>query len=185
MFNKFFYQEQIECFICCSVDGKTETEKQYEMMCNTKHINYPLLTLSKAYNCKCQNLHAHNKCLLFINKCPTCRKIVSKPNLYVETKYDYYLYFLLNWIKKDTKRIKKIKWGGITYIAVMCLLLFIIDNMVKELFEKIIPPKSNISLLFAIVIGTLYFLSLYTFLLDDYFKKYWLYDSKTNKCYVL
>ena len=107
MFSKLFWSKPDECFICCSVDGKTDTEKQIEMMYNQKYGNYPLLALSTVYNCKCQNSYAHNKCLLNLNKCPTCRKVVSKPNLYVKTSYDYYLWFLLDWVKKDISRIEK------------------------------------------------------------------------------
>ena len=180
-FNSFWSKPE-ECFICCSVDGKSDTEKLFEMMHNQKYTNYPLLPLSTVYNCKCQNSYAHNKCLLNLNKCPTCRKVVSKPNLYVKTRYDYYLWFLFDWIKKDISRIKKMKWCAISYIIIMCLFLYSIG---KELFETIIPPKSNISLCFATIMGVSYFLACYTVILDDYFKKYWLYDSKTKRCYAL
>ena len=186
MFYKLFWSRPEECFICCSVDGKTDTEKQFEMMYNQKYVNYPLLALSEAYNCKCQNSYAHNKCLLNIIKCPTCRKVVSKPNIYVKTSYDYWLWFLLNWIKKDISRIEKMKWCSTIYMTIMCLFLYSIDkNIGKEPFETIIPPKSIISLRFATVIGVFYFLSIYTFILEDYFKKYWLYNPKTKKCHAL
>ena len=66
----------------------------------------------------------------------------------------------------------------------MHLLLYSID-INKELFKTIIPPKSNISLCFATIICVSYFLAGYTVILDDYFKKYWLYDSKTKKCHAL
>jgi len=185
MFSKLFWTKSEECFICCSIDGKSDTEKQFEMMYNQKYLNYPLLTLSKAYDCNCSKSYAHNKCLLNINKCPTCRKIVLKPNLYVVTSYDYYLWFLLDWLKKDISRIKIMEWCAISCIIVVCLLLYLIDKIIdKEQFEVIIPPKSNKSLCFAIIISTLYFLSIYTILLNDYFRKYWLYDSKNKKCYV-
>ena len=32
-FNSLWSKPE-ECFICCSVDGKTDTEKQFEMMYN-------------------------------------------------------------------------------------------------------------------------------------------------------
>jgi len=187
MFYKlfWFWKNQDECFICCSFDGKTDTEKQFELMYGQKYLNYPMLPLSQAYGCSCHNSYAHNKCLLNINKCPTCRKVVSNPNLYVKTRYDYYLKFLLDWIKKDITRIEKIKWCAGVYIIIMCLLLYSIDKIIgKELFDTIIPPYSYSSLCFATVISTLYFLSLYTIILDDYFKKYWLYDYKSQICYI-
>ena len=140
MFYKFFCPEQNECFICCSVDGKSDTEKQFEMMYNQKYANYPLLTLSTAYNCKCQNSYAHNKCLLNINKCPTCRKVVVKPNLYVKTRYDYYLCFLLDWFKKDTSCIEKMKWCAIMYIIIMCLFLYSIIPV--RMCKKVIYQQS-------------------------------------------
>jgi hypothetical protein len=90
MFSKFFWSKSEECFICCSVDGKSDTEKQFEMIYNQKYTNYPLLPLSKIYSCNCCTSYAHNKCLLNLNKCPTCRKVVSKPNLYVKTSYGFY-----------------------------------------------------------------------------------------------
>ena len=155
-------------------------------MYNQKYGNYALLALSEAYNCKCKNSYAHNKCLLNLKKCPTCRKVVSKPNLYVKTSYDYWLWFLLDWVKKDTSRIEKMKCSAVICIIIMCLFLYSIDKFIsKELFETIIPPKSNISLCFATIMGVSYFLACYTVILDDYFKKYWLYDSKTNKCHAL
>ena len=38
MFSKLFcvWSKPDECFICCSVDGKTDAEKQYEMLYNQK-----------------------------------------------------------------------------------------------------------------------------------------------------
>lgn len=171
-----------ECFICCSSDGKSEGEKTFEIMANQKYLDYPLLLLSKAYDCKCTS-YAHNKCLLNINKCPTCRKVVQYPKLYVETNYDYYLFFLLDWTKKDISRIEKIKMCAIYCIVIVSVVLFLCDKN-KDKFNTIIPPKSNESLCFAIIIGVMYFSSLYSIILDDYFKKYWLYDSKHKKCYV-
>lgn len=182
MFCNFFWSKSEECFICCSPHGKTDEEIQIEMFTCQKS-NYPLVSLSHAYNCKCSNSFAHNKCLLNIRSCPTCRKNVSKPNLYVETSYDYYLWFLLDWIKKDIKRIEKIKWIGIYYICIMIMILYIFDKN-KEIMHIIIPPNSYKSMCFAILIGGLYSLSLYTMVLDDYFKKYWLYNPIEKKCYI-
>ena len=184
MFN-FVNSEKIqECFICCSIEGKSETEIKYEMIFNKKYMNYPLVLLSNSYGCKCCNSYAHNKCLLNINKCPTCRKVVLKPNLYVKTKYDYYLWFLLDWVKKDISRIEKIKWCAIVNIITIWILLYLFDKN-KETIELIIPSKSYCSLSFVIAIGILWYGSVYTVILEDYFKKYWLYDSKNKKCYIL
>jgi hypothetical protein len=175
-------EEEKECFICCTIDGKSNAEQQFEMMYNQKTMNYPLISLNKAYDCNCRNLHAHNKCLLSINKCPTCRKTVLKPNLYVKTKYDYYLWFLLDWIKKDNLRIDKIKWSAVIGQITLCVFLYIAGRN-KEALDAIIPPKSHIALCFAIVIGCLHFVFVYTFVvLGDYFNKYCLYDSKTKIC---
>lgn len=96
MFSKFFCKKkEEECLICYSNDGKSDQEKCMEMFFNQKHfLNYPLIPISYAFNCNCKNKYAHNKCLFNIKKCPTCRKIVHKPNLYIKTKYDYYLKFI-------------------------------------------------------------------------------------------
>lgn len=61
-----------DCFIRCTKSGKSEQNKL---------VFYPLLRLSSAYGCNCIDTMAHNKCLLGIKKCPTCRKAVSKSNL--------------------------------------------------------------------------------------------------------
>jgi len=184
MFYKLFWPSPPdECFICCSVDGKSDSDKQFELFFNQKYGNYPLIKLSQAYDCNCRNMYAHNRCLLHIHKCPTCRKTVVKPNLYVKTRYDYYLWFLLDWVKKDATNIEKIKWYAMTTLVIFCLILYLLDKN-KEALYVIIPPKSNKSLFLAIVLGSMYFLSLYTIILDDYFKKYWLYDFKNKKCLV-
>ena len=52
-FFNSFWSKPDECFICCSVDGKSDTEKQFEMIYNQKYTNYPLLPLSKTYSCNC------------------------------------------------------------------------------------------------------------------------------------
>ena len=171
-----------ECFICCSFDGKNDDEIKMELY-GQKYLNYPLLSLSKAYNCNCHNSYAHNKCLLNINKCPTCRKYITKPNLYVNTRYDYYLYYLFEWIKKDISRIEKIKWLAITYFIFICFMLNLFENN-KKIVRVILPPNSIISIMFSTTITSLCSLSVYTIVLNDYFNKYWLYNSKTNKCYV-
>jgi hypothetical protein len=173
-----------ECFICCSVDGKTDNEKIYEIYCNQKYCDYPLIQLSNAYDCNCSTSYAHNKCLFDIKKCPTCRKVVTKPKLYVSTRYDYYLWFLFDWIKKDISRIEKIKYYAILCLIIMCSILCLFDKN-KNIIDLIIPPKSLRSLFFGIVMGGLYFISMYIIILDDYFTKYWLYDSKIKKSHIL
>lgn len=182
MFSNLFPVQQ-ECFICCSYDGKNDTEHLHELMYNTKHMNYPLLSLSVAYNCNCRNSYAHNKCLCNINKCPTCRKVVLRPNIYVNTRYDYYLWFLLDWVKKDISRIEQMKWCAISYMLIMVVLLYMFDKH-QKIIDVIIPPKSIQSFCFATIIATLHCVSLYILLLNDYFTKYWLYNSKNKKAYV-
>ena len=120
----FFYthtKKKDECFICCTEHGKTDNEILHEYQFNRKTFNYPLLQLSNVYNCNCKNNYAHNRCLYNIKKCPTCRKIVIKPNLYKKTKYDDYLQHYFNWIKEDAKRIKMIDF----YILIYTFLIFI------------------------------------------------------------
>ena len=180
MFLKKWCKSTEECFICCSVDGKTEKEKIDEIIYFDIKMNYPLISLSNAYGCKCKNLYAHNKCLININKCPTCRK-VSLPNLYVITGYDYYLSYLLTWVKYDTSRIKKLNIYLICYLIFICILLLVLDENKKTVIT-IIPPKSNLSLCFSIIIGSSFGFSLYILgVFNDYLKKYWLYNENTKK----
>jgi hypothetical protein len=172
-------QELAECFICCSYDGKTDAEKLFEMQFNQKYMNYPLISLAQSYKCNCATIHAHNKCLLFIGRCPSCRKICT-PDLYVETKYDYYLARLFRYLKHDTRRIYQM------YKMVMINLLVLMATLaLLEYIKEVIPKKSTISLCITVVIGCSFGVSTYVLVvLDDYFKKYWLYDSKTERCYV-
>lgn len=104
----FLFKANKECFICYST-GKTEQEELLESFYNVKTMNYPLISMCDAYGCKCINNYAHNKCLLNVNKCPTCRKEI-KPKLYITTKYDFYLKYLLNYLRKDTSKIVILNW---------------------------------------------------------------------------
>ena len=124
-------------------------------------INYPLLSLAEAYDCECHTSYAHNKCLLTINKCPTCRK-KSKPNLYVRTRYDYYLKFLLRWLKKDKSKILTDYNYMLIFLINLgsCIIYYNCNNAIK-----------------IFIIVSIYILNNFY----DYLKKYWLYNSKTNK----
>lgn len=176
---KTFFDKIEECFICCSIDGKNEKELLLETF-NTKTMNYPLLSLSDVYNCNCKKKYAHNKCLLNINKCPMCRK-ESYAKLYVQTKYDYYLKYLLNWLKKDNSNIHKLNCHMIYSIIFGSIILSICATY-EDVICQIIPPKSIISLCFAIIITLSIFIPLYIFtILNDYIMKYWLYNIDTKK----
>ena len=187
MFSKLFFsiKKEEECFICYSNDGKSDQEKSMEMVFSGKpSLSYPLISLSCIYNCNCKNNYAHNKCLFGIKKCPTCRKIVQKPNLYIKTKYDYYLKFYLDWIKKDTKRIKQIKHCAVFFIIFSIFLLMILSNVNKPHMKQI-QKSIEIFLypLVAISVSSLY-CAIFLSSLEDYFVKYWLYSHKDEKCYV-
>jgi hypothetical protein len=174
--------EIIECFICCSEHGKSEKELLLEakLYPTNKTINYPLLSLAEAYDCECHTSYAHNKCLITINKCPTCRKI-SKPNLYVITRYDYYLKFLLRWLKKDPSNISKLNWYMIYYLIFILSSLTIIDYN-PDITDKIIPHESNISIVFSILVASTIALAIFILsIFNDYLKKYWLYNPNTKK----
>jgi hypothetical protein len=97
-----------ECFICYTNSGKTDNHELYELMMGIKKFNYPFVSLSDAYGCKCKTTYAHNVCLMNIKKSPTCRKVVSKPKLYVKSKIDFYLPNILKNIKKNPKIIDSI-----------------------------------------------------------------------------
>lgn len=72
-----------ECFICCDISGKSENEKLVDAFAGSNNIivNYPIISVSSAFECKCNTVYAHNTCLAKLNKCPTCRKN-SKPNVF-------------------------------------------------------------------------------------------------------
>lgn len=177
MFSKLlnlfgFSNEKPECFICCSDTGKTDKELEFEMLYNQKFLNYPLITMKDAFNCKCKNLYAHNRCLIKINKCPLCRKNI-KPKLYVKSNYDFWLYYFFEWIKKDISRIKKIQWFSVSCLILTLPILCMLDKKII-----VIEPKTTLSLIFASIYGIIYFFAIFMILLNDYFKKYWLYDEK-------
>ncbi len=109
-----------ECFICGDSKGKSEQEISDEFVTNRRTHNYPLITMTHAYGCNCVGSFAHNKCLRGIKKCPTCRKIVTKPNLYVGTRYDFLFGPLFNIIRSNLWIISKIK----TYVAISMGLIF-------------------------------------------------------------
>ncbi len=179
MFRFFTKKQKEECFICCS-DAKTEKEQYIEKMTNQKSMDYPLLSMSYVYGCKCVNYHAHNKCLLNINKCPTCRKDAI-PILYKFTKYDYYLKFLLNWLKKDPSNFIRLNWYMMYCLLLIFGLLFCCA-MNEDKINKIIKPKSKASLCVSIVISISFGIPLFMLTsFNDYIKKYWLYNSNTKK----
>ena len=71
------------------------------------------------------------------------------------------------------------------------------ENIKKQIQDEINNQNNEIKLMrhedrtqqrimfYEKIKAVLYFLACYTVILDDYFKKYWLYDSKTKKCYAL
>ena len=177
----FLFKPKKECFICYST-GKTKEDEFNEFLYNIKGMEYPLISMNDAYDCNCINNYAHNKCLLNINKCPTCRK-VAKPNLYIKTKYDFYLKYLLNYLKKDTLKIVILNWHMIYSSIFGLLLLGLCALYEKEIkMYKLLPAKSFINLCFSTIIVSLIFIPLYFLIIfNDYLKKYWLYNENTKK----
>ena len=168
-----------ECFICCTFDGKTTQEHIAELVLNKKTHFYPIIKLSQAYGCVCVGNHAHNKCLLGLNKCPTCRKIVSKPDLYVKTYYDKIFGWIFQLIKSNPKLIPKLEIFALIIMFMSFGLFWLIS---KDLIKINISYKTHIMviiLLVSQVIGGI------CFIMKDYFKKYWLYDEKINKIHSL
>jgi hypothetical protein len=191
LFKYLFSKEKPECFICCSVHGKTEEQLFIESQYQTRLLNYPLIQLSDAYECNCK-MYAHNICLFKMNftqlhnqcsvKCPTCRK-EQTPHLYVKTWRDTWIPWLLRWVKQDVSRINTIqRVGGITLITLCLLLCLLAKN--KANVDYYIPPNSIISLLFGIIIAIIHCISVYLFTIPDYFDKYWLYHPNRNICYI-
>lgn len=168
-----------DCFICCSLDGKSSQEKILEITSNRKTHSYPLVKLSDAYSCNCSGVQAHNKCLLGIKKCPTCRKLVNKPNLYVKTRYDYWFGYLFDLIKKNPRQIYWIKIYALISMGITCGLGWLIHHN----FIRICPNyKTHIIMSLLILVQ---FIGGFCFFMDDYFKKYWLFDEFNNRIHSL
>lgn len=159
-----------ECFICCSKSGKTMQEKMLDNI-HYKRLRYPLIPLSYAYGCDCKTMLAHNRCLIGVLKCPTCRKIVHKPRLCVKGNIEKYLY--LEWIKNGPKNINKIQ-------TITVLIMFKIFVLVQLNEHKYIVITNNyvlLSLTFIMIVGSV------ILMLCDYVEKYWLFNKKLNAFY--
>ena len=118
----------MDCFICCTTNGKFFNEEFFDLYFNISQYGYPIIPLSYAYYCNCKNMYAHNRCLLNIKKCPQCRKEVIKPNLLIKTNRDYYFYYLFEYLKKNPKTIKKIESIIISIIIYLIVIMFIIKE---------------------------------------------------------
>ncbi len=125
---------------------------------------YPLLSMSYIYKCKCRKYYGHNRCLINVNKCPTCRK-ESKPYLYIYTKYDYYFYYLLNWLKKDILNIYKLHLLIIYIFIIICELIFTSNEFIIYYYV----------ILYSLLFGFILFLLTE---LNNYLKIYWLFDGE-------
>ncbi len=159
-----------ECFICCSKSGKTTHEKLLDNVYH-KRLRYPLISLSYAYECNCKTMWAHNRCLIGITKCPTCRKNINKPRLCVRGNIENFLY--LGWIRKNPTKFKKIE-----YISVLIMFIIFVLNYLNE--QKYIVITNNYILLSFISISLMCSVILY---IGDYIEKYWLYNNKSNIFY--
>jgi hypothetical protein len=174
-FNKYFCEsEKNECIICYST-GKSSNEDLHDIFLKRQSLNYPIISLATAFNCKCTNTYAHNKCLVKINRCPTCRKIIEKPNLYVKTNYDYMFGLMFAIIKKNPNVINIIQ----TFCAILVILSIGLFLMIENNWIVVTNDwKWKIS--FAILIF-IQFVASFIFIMQDYFTKFWLYNSKSNK----
>ena len=158
-----------ECFICCTKDGKTETERTLELIIGKrKSICYPLISLSYAYGCCCHTSFAHNKCLLLVNKCPTCRKQVSRPYLRVET----WLNRRLVWIRENPILYKQ----RLKYFNFIVMVLFLVSIGGYVGYLKLHTVVMGVILFFM-------FLCQFVSILDDSLNKCWLYDEKHKTYY--
>ena len=166
-----------ECIICYSFNGKTDREEMLEMSMGAKSSAFPMKPLSDVYGCKCVSL-CHSRCLIQIDKCPTCRK-QNKPNLYIKTSYDYYLYYLLEWLKNDTNNVGKLKKISCAMILLFIIICFMLDKNYIS-----IKHNNTINLIGSIIFALIYSGALYIIVIIDYVYKYWLYDEKRKKYHV-
>lgn len=164
----------MECFICCTKSGKSEHDKIMELFNNRKNLAYPLISLSDAYCCECKN-KAHNKCLININKCPTCRKLVSKPKLYVKTILDLLLGPLFIIIRTNPSIIRYSNVFGAGLVILLLGIFTCIDKNIITISETDTKYHIGLCILLAVQLFAGFICAL-----NDYFVKYWLYNAKTG-----
>lgn len=172
-----------ECFICYS-NGKTEHEEMKELIYNMTTMDYPLVAVCDAFNCACSG-HAHNRCLMNIEKCPMCRK-ETLPNLYVRCAYDIYFKCLLDWLKADRTNISKLNkysFYCLLFGKLLLLICVMFEGQIKH--HGILAKFQTMNLCWSVMIITLIFVPLYVFTtFNDYLVKYWLYDKNDGTCRV-
>lgn len=156
-----------ECFICYTDDGKSVEECFLDTF-NHKLLGYPLISMSYAYDCRCSTTYAHNRCLKNVLKCPTCRKVVVKPNLSVEIYGEKYF----KWIKSNTKMWKNIVMDSAILVFIITFLNFLNKHNVINLNINVLISGLLIISVSGIVLK-----------MDDYMNKYWLYDNVLRKFY--
>ena len=85
----------MDCFICCTRHGKTDAELCMTAMNSAVYDGaYPLIPLSDAFLCSCTTTFAHNRCLIKVDKCPTCRKMVPWKYLQIKSRFGVCRYLI-------------------------------------------------------------------------------------------
>ena len=157
-----------ECFICCSKSGKTDQERLLDNMHHSR-MWYPLVPLSYAYGCRCTTSWVHNRCLLGVYKCPTCRK-QAIPRLRIKGQLEHYVY--LDWI-----RIYPAAFHRLKQFSVISPLLIFMLNWLQELRYLDMPTWLICMMLVTLAINTMILLAY------DYTEKYWLFSAKHHLFY--
>ena len=163
-----------ECFICYG-DGTSDYDKNVEVFnCSW---SYPMVTLSEAYNCNCKTMLAHNRCLMRCVSCPSCRKHV-RPNLYVKSRWDYWLYYMFEFIKRNIQYFEDVKLSIAVVISFACYVYIICDILIADRSSMIMVMTATIGSIFNVLL-------LIVVILNDYMSKYWLYSSKKKSYWTL
>ncbi len=160
-----------ECFICCTDSGKNEQERITDMYLQRRSLSYPLISLSHAYDCQCHTAFAHNCCLQSVMTCPTCRKPTSCPKLRVRSRWE--LVVPSEWIRTNIQLF--------TYIQHVVAAVFFVALAVICLHDHKIIVVSHMQCWVAL--GVANAATLVVVLLDDFMRKYWLYNPKTKTFY--
>jgi len=177
----------MECFICCTTTGKSDYENNF--IYNLFSLSYPLFPLSYYYKCKCNTMYSHNKCLINIKKCPSCRKKNVHPNLCILPDYDKYfilqhpfkkkcLYFIIHFQKKLYNFFYNCLYFLFLFIGVFSFVYgtFSIISSVKISYKySLYFYISNIYLLFCT-----FFLFITQYYFNQYITKWWLYNKNDN-----
>ena len=152
------------CQICKTNHGLSMEELYFT---NNHSFNspYPLLSLALVFNCKCNHIFVHNKCIKNHTFCLCCAK-KQKPNVVVDSENcKKYFWWIVKPFKQNKYYINYLRWY--MYAIIGIIILFYVNNYFKFVFVKM-----NADYFTGYCIMMFYLSVVLTMWLLDYFKKY-------------